>query len=269
MSENLTPTQESSKKLENIESNNKSNNDDNTSQKIIINSINDLYKLPISVMKNTKITNFSGKYFEKLFKKALGLEEKKLPPINMNNSDFISNTKSDQKVVTKKHRKINSTLIGNDKKKKLKLNLLKMNNIPNDFINNNEVDISKIIFQIKYNTKIGEELFILGSNSDLGKWDQKLALKLDWNDNNIWKVSIPFKEGVDEDFEYKFILSCNGRFNWEVGDNRKFVFRNIKQLIEQNNDNKNEIIKVNTNNHSYYYDIKNKTLKIICEWNKK
>ena len=270
MSETQISVEETSLRNEKSQSINKSNNPDTNSKRIIIDSINDLYNLPISVMKNTKLIDFGGKYFEVLFKKTLGLEEKKESQIEMANS--AKNLELKRKSKSKKHRKINSNVLGSDKKKKVKSNLsLKINNITKKSLNNNKgIYIVKITFQIKCNTRLGEELFILGSNSALGKWDPKLALKMNWNDNNIWKVSISFKKGVDENFEFKFILSRHGNFNWETGDNRKFILGNIKQLIEKSSDKKNGIVKVNNiNNYSYYYDMNNRVLNIICEWNKK
>ena len=43
-------------------------------KKVKINNSADLYKLPVSVIKNTKIYNFSGKYFDEIYEEALKLE---------------------------------------------------------------------------------------------------------------------------------------------------------------------------------------------------
>ena len=43
--------------------------------KIILENSTDLYKLPISVLKNTKIYNFKGKYFDKIYEEALKIEK--------------------------------------------------------------------------------------------------------------------------------------------------------------------------------------------------
>ena len=43
-------------------------------RKIILENSSDLYKLPIHVLKNTKIYNFKGKYFDKIYEEALKIE---------------------------------------------------------------------------------------------------------------------------------------------------------------------------------------------------
>lgn len=44
------------------------------SHKVIIETSADLFKLPIDVIKNTKLYQFKGKYFQKLFEEALKIE---------------------------------------------------------------------------------------------------------------------------------------------------------------------------------------------------
>ena len=47
----------------------------NNEEKIELNTCFDLYKLPINVLKKTKIYNFKGKYFDKIYEEALKLEK--------------------------------------------------------------------------------------------------------------------------------------------------------------------------------------------------
>ena len=54
--------------------NKKIQNNINIPKKIIINNSLDLYKLPVSAIKNTKIYNFSGKYFNEIYEEALKIE---------------------------------------------------------------------------------------------------------------------------------------------------------------------------------------------------
>lgn len=42
--------------------------------KVIIETSADLYKLPISLIQKTKLYNFKGKYFDKLYEEALKIE---------------------------------------------------------------------------------------------------------------------------------------------------------------------------------------------------
>ena len=46
----------------------------NNPKKIIIENSSDLFKLPVSAIKNTKIYNFSGKYFNEIYEEALKIE---------------------------------------------------------------------------------------------------------------------------------------------------------------------------------------------------
>ena len=54
--------------------NNKRNNNNYQPKKIIINDSADLYKLPVNVIKNAKIYNFSGDYFDEIYEEALKIE---------------------------------------------------------------------------------------------------------------------------------------------------------------------------------------------------
>ena len=54
--------------------NKKFQNNINLHKKIIIENSSDLYKLPVSEIKNTKIYNFSGKYFNEIYEEALKIE---------------------------------------------------------------------------------------------------------------------------------------------------------------------------------------------------
>ena len=54
--------------------NNIISNDIYIPKKVIINNSADLYKLPVSTIKNTKIYNFSGKYFNEIYEEALKIE---------------------------------------------------------------------------------------------------------------------------------------------------------------------------------------------------
>ena len=54
--------------------NKKIQNNINNPKKIIIDNSSDLFKLPVSAIKNTKIYNFSGKYFNEIYEEALKIE---------------------------------------------------------------------------------------------------------------------------------------------------------------------------------------------------
>lgn len=260
----------------------KSKNIENIQPDITIENKEELYALPNKLLKDTKISNFKGKYFDFLYQKALELEQSNKKPFEMSNASFSSFLNTTSKISTK----INSSPANKKKKKKSNTSHNKgeksIQNMTNNIIINNfdeiqndkKLLIKKIVFQMKYNTKVGEELLVIGSNLNLGGWNQNSALKLNWTSNNIWKASIPVEKGSEEDFEFKFILSNHGNLVWESGNNRKFIFEKITQLIQQciNSENisSNGFVYLNNiNGQSYTYEIKNHELNIISEWNKK
>lgn len=188
--------------------------------KVIIETSADLYKLPISVLKNTKIYDFKGKYYDRIYEEALKIER----------SGGLA-----------------SFSINNYLKK--------------------EINIDKIIFEMKYQTQLGQELGVIGSFDELGNWNQDKALKMNWTEGNIWTKEVPFKGG---DFEFKYIFIVNNKVQkWEDGNNRKFEHNSIKNLIENSLKGNDSVMIENINKMSYYYDTRNNTLKIISEWNKK
>ena len=52
----------------------KANNNINAPKKIIIDNSADLFLLPVQAIKNAKIYNFSGKYFDEIYEEALKIE---------------------------------------------------------------------------------------------------------------------------------------------------------------------------------------------------
>lgn len=57
------------------EKNSKKKNHKLNSKKVVINTKEDLNKLSISTLKNTKIFDFTGDYFDFIYQRALGLEK--------------------------------------------------------------------------------------------------------------------------------------------------------------------------------------------------
>lgn len=133
-----------------------------------------------------------------------------------------------------------------------------------------EFKIEKIIFQMKYNTQMGEDLAVIGSINELGCWNQGRALRMNWNDGNIWKGSLIFNNKNIFDFEYKFIFISKGCVKqWEDGYNRKFILSQIKGLIESWPGGGNIIHLKNISGQNMSFNYNDNTLTIICEWNKK
>ena len=338
------------------------------SKKIIIETKADLFNLPTDLLKTTNILDFSGKYFDFIYKRALDLEKvrehkdsinslfsnqsteikkkkMKLSQIEGIPRTITTNNIRPKKKLTKKGalknpkknhtNKANTKPNSNEKSKQnkntfkennnnpqLKINIPNIENtIPlqilnsnsnthqntnpinsrnhyynddymdyyndnlmdtlpmpyqnqyqnNTFPNVNEFKINKICFEMKYNTRIGENLGIIGSIPELGAWKENKALKMAWNNDNIWKASLFYNNAVAEIFEYKFIFLCNGSVKqWEDGSNRKFSLANIKKLMEPHlKDGNGNVTLRSVSECDLSYDSKDNELTIKCYWNKK
>ena len=133
-----------------------------------------------------------------------------------------------------------------------------------------QLKIDYIIFQMKYNTRPGEDLGVIGSINELGMWDQNRALKLNWSDGNIWKTKISYNLRRNNSFEFKYIFIANGRVKqWEDGNNRKLVYEQLKDIIEPNIKEGYLMEFKNINGNNIIYNYKDCTLTVICDWNKK
>lgn len=143
-----------------------------------------------------------------------------------------------------------------------------------------EFKIKLIKFEIKFDTKLGESLAIIGSLNELGQWKHNRALKMDWNPGNVWKCCMYLNNYNNIiDFEYKFIILENGQIKfWEDGNNRKFIASLIIGLIEPHfnnnniNDNDNEFNTIyisNVMNQTFIFDVNDCCLSIISNWNEK
>ena len=236
--------------------------------KIEINSEIDLCRVPVKKLKNSKLSDFNGSLIYQLLIEMINNSEKgnnifspKPRPRNI----IITNSASRSK---ERLRKTNEDTYnrGNKFENNYYLNngiLQKFNNI-ND---SNQFRIGKIIFQIKYDTKFGEDISVIGSINELGNWDINRALKLGWNDGNIWKGTLVLSNNI-KDFEYKFILKYGNYVKrWEDGYNRKINLLKIKDLIETYPGNYSHVYLKNIEgiNIDYYYD--DSILNLICQWN--
>ena len=280
------------------------NEDKENGSKIIMNSKLDLYKIPLNTILHGNLLNFEGEYFKKLYEEAEKEEKKEyhndeikeeiiLPNINENidntndNNDnnkeqikkeeLLKEKNEDKKIEVKKEtkNKIKNKEIKKKSKSDNMLKEIKHNNILN-YNKNNQIQknpifkINKIAFEIKYDTKMGENISVIGSIGKLGSWETGSSLGLNWNEGNIWKGIFDYNENNDFDFEYKYILVNNGNIKeWENGINRKFIFQQIKSLIEPYLVNGNFIILKNIMNQTLEYDYNTCSLKIVSEWNKK
>ena len=330
--------------------NKKQNNTKNSQTKITLNTKHDFNKLSFSVLKNTKISDFEGDYFNFIYGQALEREKnplgkeslkttsnnltnnknnskeltsmkdskaqkivktpKKSPKKSPHKSPKKSPNKSPNKSPKRSPKKASNNNISNTTKKKIEKKS-QTNNISKHHLNNckkedynknnskdnfdtnmksrklslplpkvkhnedinsleKELNIKHIIFQMKINTRPGEDLGVIGSINELGMWDKNKALKLVMNEENIWKIKINYNLTENNMFEFKFIFISNGNIKqWEDGDNRKIIYEQIKEAIKPNTKKEYLFEGKNINGNNIIYNSQNCTLTIICDWNKK
>lgn len=84
------------------EKNSKKKNHKSNSKKVVINTKEDLNKLSISILKNTKIFDFTGDYFDFIYQRALGLEKNPTEKESLLTSNsFLVNKNLNKKVPLK------------------------------------------------------------------------------------------------------------------------------------------------------------------------
>ena len=217
-------------------------------EKIVIDNLGDLLKIPFSKLSHAKFSNFSGKYFEQIYKDTIALIENecfnnnKIQISSENNSE-INNIQD----ISNSNLSDNNNFINNNfnNEEILNFNVTNINNINNESnedMNNNIFDkgyfpLKKITFEMNYKTKFGEEIGILGNIDYLGNWNTNKVFKLKWTNGNLWVGSITINEDNLIDFEFKFILLYHNKIiKWESGINNIFSFNDINQkLIKQKN----------------------------------
>ncbi|KAH7648237.1 glucan 1 [Cryptosporidium bovis] len=80
-----------------------------------------------------------------------------------------------------------------------------------------------IKFSVKYETKFGQDLRVVGNIKELGDWDVEKSLSMTWTEGSFWTVSVKIlPTNNTENIEYKYILVDNNprnSYNWEPGKN--------------------------------------------------
>ena len=226
-------------------------NNEHITKKIILNKRSDLLNIPIHQLRTARLKNFSGKLFEQIYKEAISIE--------YNQNIYINKSFSDE--VAYKNLLNNKDIILNNYEDTYAKNRAKTIKIINKKPQKNiKYDINSINFEIKYDTKYGEEIGVLGSNNELGFWNINNIFYLNWNDGNIWKGKIYVNKPYIN-FEFKFVLcSCRNIKFWENGDNNKINFDEILNDIKTKKNGK-------LNKCEYFYDGINKELCLKCNWN--
>lgn len=86
-------------------------------------------------------------------------------------------------------------------------------------------------FSIKYQTIPGQDIYILGSINELGKWKED-KFKLKWHEGHKWKGTLALNKNIKY-FEYKFVCISNRKdfTRWERCPNRIFLIKNAENDI--------------------------------------
>ncbi|CAD8112886.1 unnamed protein product [Paramecium primaurelia] len=84
--------------------------------------------------------------------------------------------------------------------------------------NHQKIQTHMLTFQIHYQLRFGDAIYISGDSDYYGNWSLHHAKRMKWNQGHIWTIDIPI-----HDFQYKyFVSSFNQPSNveWEFGPNR-------------------------------------------------
>ena len=71
-----------------------------------------------------------------------------------------------------------------------------------------------LTLKVKYETRWGYQIAVLGSINQLGKWDVNYAYKMRWTEGHIWvadDIRIKEEHGDPTYFMYKYTLLHDGR----------------------------------------------------------
>ncbi len=90
--------------------------------------------------------------------------------------------------------------------------------------------IQRIVFQIRFKTVFGQELFITGNHPLLGNDVVEQAIKLQYFNEEYWYLSLDITADaiVDKDITYHYLLkNADGTFNYDWGNDKSFNLAKI------------------------------------------
>lgn len=89
-----------------------------------------------------------------------------------------------------------------------------------------------IKFSINFNTKWGEELYIVGSIHELGSNNASKALKLNYTENSIWEGEIKCNTSKERVIKYKYFVKSAAGIYYEAGNGRSIALNSqTKEII--------------------------------------
>jgi len=66
----------------------------------------------------------------------------------------------------------------------------------------NNQTLKRVSFSLQYDTKFGENLFIIGEGNELGNWDFNKGLRMAWWPGNYWSIETHLPVGRPRKFKY-------------------------------------------------------------------
>ncbi|GIL59714.1 hypothetical protein Vafri_14445 [Volvox africanus] len=86
-----------------------------------------------------------------------------------------------------------------------------------------QADLSSttVNFKVHRHVEFGQSLLLVGSAPELGSWDAKQALELNWGEGDNWSTSATLPVGSS--IEYKYIIRRRDALDWCPGQNKAFA----------------------------------------------
>ena len=108
--------------------------------------------------------------------------------------------------------------------------------------------VQKIIFQIRFTTVPGQDLYLMGDHSLFGNNEVEKAIPLQYFNEDYWHLSveIPASAIIDQDITYHYILkNADGTLNYDWGNDKTF---NLAKIHSE------ELLMVDAWNYAGYFE---------------
>ena len=97
-------------------------------------------------------------------------------------------------------------------------------------------NLASLSFRVKFETKFGQAVFIIGNIEELGKWDPAKAIPMYTNDDiyPTWKIKKEFVCPLGMEIYYKYLLKDGNKIIWEdlgQNTNRHIIIQSPGNLI--------------------------------------
>ena len=99
-------------------------------------------------------------------------------------------------------------------------------------------NIAKLSFRVKFETKYGQSLYIIGNIEELGEWEPSKAIPMTTSKDiyPTWKITKEFTCPLGMEIYYKYLVKEGNNIYWEElnnnkGQNRHIVIQSPGNLI--------------------------------------